>query len=269
MNVENITLEITRRCTLDCEHCFRGDSQNINMSIQTLENIFCNIKSIDQLVITGGEPLIAINELEKLVELLRSNNVKIGIINLVTNGTILSSRVLKVLKNLSELSNLNLKISFDAFHLLELEKKNLKEKRDNNVKVLKDIFNAKEYGDEDKVLFKKDDRLPQSLQPIGRVKKLNTERLTQINSLVVTKYVVLPFVTWNKPTSRFENGKLCGSTTIDVNGNIVGYGLSFEDEDNYAENRQTNINEFGFIGAVNNFISIEESKTNLSPGIKK
>jgi len=97
MNVENITLEITRRCTLDCEHCFRGDSQNINMSIQTLENIFCNIKSIDQLVITGGEPLIAINELEKLVELLRSNNVKKEIINLVTNGTILSSRVLKVL----------------------------------------------------------------------------------------------------------------------------------------------------------------------------
>ena len=65
MNIETLNLEITRRCTLECEHCFRGDSQNSNISEETLKNIFNNVKKIDRLVITGGEPLIAVNELEK------------------------------------------------------------------------------------------------------------------------------------------------------------------------------------------------------------
>lgn len=44
MNIEKLNLEITRRCTLECEHCFRGDSQNSNISEGTLKNIFSNVK---------------------------------------------------------------------------------------------------------------------------------------------------------------------------------------------------------------------------------
>ena len=94
MNIEKLNVEITRKCTLDCEHCFRGDSQKINISNETLINIFTNIKEIEQLVITGGEPLIAVKELEKMIEIIKNNNVKIDKIILITNGTVLSSRIL-------------------------------------------------------------------------------------------------------------------------------------------------------------------------------
>ena len=93
MNIENLDLEITRRCTLNCEHCFRGDPQNINMSIESLVNIFSSVNKIETLLITGGEPFIAVNELEKMIELIVNNNVKIREIRIVSNGTVLSSRV--------------------------------------------------------------------------------------------------------------------------------------------------------------------------------
>lgn len=83
-----------------------------------------------------------------MINFIKENNVEIRQINLVTNGTVLGSRILKILKDLSSLSKLNLSISFDIFHLLELEKKNLKYKRDENVKVMKELFGAKEYGNE-------------------------------------------------------------------------------------------------------------------------
>ena len=102
MNIENLDLEITRRCTLNCEHCFRGDSQNINMSIESLVNIFSSVNKIETLLITGGEPFIAVNELEKMIELIVNNNVKIREIRIVSNGTVLSSRVLKIIKDLKK-----------------------------------------------------------------------------------------------------------------------------------------------------------------------
>lgn len=261
MHIEKIDLEITRRCTLECEHCLRGEIQDINIGDETLKNIFENIKTIDTLLITGGEPLIAVNELEKIVQLIGLNKIKIGQIRLITNGTILSSRVLKILKELSKISNLDLKISFDIFHKIELEKRNLKDKRDNNVKVLKEIFGAKEYGEEDKYQRENIKYEYQGLQPIGRAKNLNFERLKEINSLVFIKYTVFPFVTWFRDCAYFEGDKLCGTISIDVNGNIVERGLSFEEEDRFSKQFETNINELSFVDAINNYINVEQSKS--------
>ena len=253
MNIEKLNVEITRKCTLDCEHCFRGDSQKINISNETLINIFTNIKEIEQLVITGGEPLIAVKELEKMIEIIKNNNVKIDKIILITNGTVLSSRILKILKDLAQISKLDLKISFDIFHQLELERKGLKDKRDKNVKFLKENLGAEEYFSENE-----ESKFPFALQPLGRVKKLNKERLKEINSIAFKKYKILPFVTWISPMCYYKNSKLCGDISIDVNGNIVKYGLSFEDEDKYSINLDTNINIHGFRSAINNFIDKEK-----------
>lgn len=261
MHIEQLHLEITRRCNLECEHCFRGDSQNINIKLETLKNVFTNVDKIDKLLITGGEPFLAINELEEMIDLIKKYNVKIEKINIVTNGTVLSSRVLKVLKALSQISNLELSISFDIFHLLQLEKKNLKEKRDKNVEFLKENFNTKEFGDEKKLKDESQYAKYQPLQPIGRAKNLKIERLNEINSLVLVKYIVHPVITWDHPTSKIDGNMIHGVTSIDVNGNIVSYSLSFEEEDLEALKSKANINNLSFKEALNNFlVSKKESE---------
>ena len=40
MKVENLYLELTRMCTLECEHCLRGDRRNEYMSFETINNVF-------------------------------------------------------------------------------------------------------------------------------------------------------------------------------------------------------------------------------------
>ena len=71
MYIEKLNLEITRKYTLECEHCFRGD---LNISKETLTNLFKNIKKINTLVITGGEPLLIVNELGKTIELIKNKS---------------------------------------------------------------------------------------------------------------------------------------------------------------------------------------------------
>ena len=258
MHIEQLHLEVTRRCTLECEHCFRGDSQNINIKAETLKNVFSNVDKIDKLLITGGEPFLAINELEEMIDLIKKYNVKIEKINIVTNGTVLSS---KVLKSLSQISDLELSISFDIFHLLQLEKKNLKEKRDKNVEFLKENFNTKEFGDEKRLKDESQYAKHQILQPIGRAKNLKIERLNEINSLVLVKYIVYPVITWDHPTSKIDGNRIRGVTSIDVNGNIVSYSLSFEEEDLEALKSKANINNLSFKEALNNFlVSKKESE---------
>ena len=59
--INELLLEITRNCTLECEHCLKGDCQKFNIDDNTLNNVFKDIKSIKTLVLTGGEPLLAPN----------------------------------------------------------------------------------------------------------------------------------------------------------------------------------------------------------------
>ena len=85
--------------------------------------------------------------------------------------------------------------------------------------------------------------------------------MKEINSLVFIKYTVFPFVTWFRDCAYFEGDKLCGTISIDVNGNIVERGLSFEEEDRFSKQFETNINELSFVDAINNYINVEQSKS--------
>ena len=54
MHLENLFLEVTRNCTLECEHCLRGDRQRVNMDNSVLESVFKDVKKVDRLLLTGG-----------------------------------------------------------------------------------------------------------------------------------------------------------------------------------------------------------------------
>ena len=258
MNIEQLHLEVTRNCTLECEHCLRGDRQRINMDPIILDNIFKDIKYVDQLLLTGGEPLIAIQALERLVEILNLKRVKINKILLITNGTVLSDRVLKVLYNLQKNSYLVLKLSTDIFHYLELEKKGLLDTRNKNLEQLhkEKFYNFKEYGPDEvrETTF--------LLTNKGRTKNLTSERLQEINSMTNSEYMidVENYFDTGHPRTTLNEGTLEGNITVDVYGNIVSYGLSFEEEDNESYENRFNVIEMQFEEAVKLFIN-KKNKT--------
>ena len=41
----NAIFEVTRRCNLSCEHCLRGDAQNLDMTKETVDKVLDHIET--------------------------------------------------------------------------------------------------------------------------------------------------------------------------------------------------------------------------------
>ena len=263
LDISNLTIEVTRFCNLECIHCLRGDSENKHIKDNTINNLMKNINSIDLLTITGGEPLIAINSINKLIKYIKENNIKVENIQLITNGTILSSNTLKCLKQLQEISNLHLYISSDRFHLLELQEKNLIDLYEKNKDIYKELFNAEEYGDYSNIKNRV------IIRVMGRANNLDNNLINQINRNYKCNYVLSNMINGKieYKTPYIKDKKVIGKLVIDVNGNIVGDNLSFISEDQET-NSKTNINNYTLEEAINNHLINVVERKNESPIIK-
>ena len=61
---DDLMLELTRKCNLECDHCLRGCTQDLSMDISLIDKILDETESINQISFTGGEPMI---EGEKII----------------------------------------------------------------------------------------------------------------------------------------------------------------------------------------------------------
>lgn len=257
MVVSEIHLGITRNCTLYCEHCLRGEKECVNMSLETLDNIFKDITKVDLILLTGGEPLIAVQQLEHLASIIRNRRIQVGEIRLITNGTIYSPRILRVLKEFQELVFLRMLMSDDIFHLLELDRLGLLERRNLNYNIYKEVLGLKMYGTEEEVMY------TQLLEFKGRTKTLTLERLAEINKMIKCAYTTTEAIGIPLRTGErlfFLDDYLFGQLTIDVHGNIVGYGLEYVEEDQEEMETGLNVNQLGLREATEKYIEIQDRK---------
>lgn len=249
MVIEELQIEMTRNCTLSCEHCLRGEKECKNIENGTLDNIFKDVTTVNNLILTGGEPLIAVEQLEYLINIINNRNIHVGYIQIITNGTIMSARVLRILKGLREICRLGLGVSSDIFHMLELDRLGLRALRDKNLQILKELFDVIEYGKS----FENGEKT--FLSYCGRAETLTKERLAEINQNEGCNYVLTEGVrTMIQPETKIWGSWVFGYLPVDINGNIVSYGQSFNEEDIEANEINTNINQVGFRGAVRNFV---------------
>lgn len=86
IQISNLILEVTRKCNLKCAHCLRGDVQRMTMSNAVIFKAMGWIDSISTLTITGGEPSLAPEVLEYLLETFRWKRTQVGAFYIVTNG---------------------------------------------------------------------------------------------------------------------------------------------------------------------------------------
>lgn len=70
ISIDNLILEVTRKCNMECDHCLRGKAQNINMSKKIIDKALEQINRISMISFSGGEPSLnteAINYFAKKV----------------------------------------------------------------------------------------------------------------------------------------------------------------------------------------------------------
>lgn len=56
--VANLIITLTHRCNMNCDHCLRGPSENVDIPYHVIDKILTQIDNIYDIVFTGGEPML-------------------------------------------------------------------------------------------------------------------------------------------------------------------------------------------------------------------
>lgn len=130
LNINELAIEVTRKCNLKCAHCFRGDSQNVDLDIDSIEKLFHNdeyeINYIRSILITGGEPTLHPKAILKIIKELIDHRVRFDYFTIVTNGSDYNNILMKSIDilykywNICKTNNIDsdfvIVCSLDQFH---------------------------------------------------------------------------------------------------------------------------------------------------------
>jgi len=225
----NAEVLITQKCNLKCEHCLRGEGSSVDVSDETLNNLFKNIKEIGNLCLGGGEPSLLPERLNKTLEIIKQNNVIVHNINVTSNGLDYNEEFADILlkfreyvkecrqkqENKLELEKIDfeLRISLDDFHLFAIEKQGR-----TLTEVLDNIKKYQEKLGEDGV--RASYGCDYDILNVGRAMKVNTA-VPKVKQVKVQKY---PYLVIN-------NHCFIGSViTMGSKGDIIPTNIPFEQE---------------------------------------
>ena len=86
LSTHNLILEVTRRCNMSCAHCLRGNSQDADMTPETLRRVFEIFKDVDEIAFTGGEPSLNVPIINQTIDILEQNGIHPCSFFIATNG---------------------------------------------------------------------------------------------------------------------------------------------------------------------------------------
>lgn len=96
----SLMFEVTRKCNMECEHCLRGCTQNIDMTKEIVDSVLDKTKSIHTVIFTGGEPLLNLGLINYIIDGIISREIHIDGFDIISNGTIISNKVVLTLLKL-------------------------------------------------------------------------------------------------------------------------------------------------------------------------
>lgn len=97
-----LQFELTRRCNQTCAHCCRGESQNVDINKEIIDDFFekNDIYSIGTLLFSGGEPTLNGKMLEYIVDKIIEKEITVSMFMFGINGLTYSEELVKGLNKL-------------------------------------------------------------------------------------------------------------------------------------------------------------------------
>lgn len=84
--LNDVCIEVTRRCNMGCAHCLRGDAQNIDIDTNYIDALLKDVESIGSITFTGGEPSLNIQAIDYTLNKCQEMGIPVGMFYIVTNG---------------------------------------------------------------------------------------------------------------------------------------------------------------------------------------
>lgn len=127
LHINELVLETTRRCHLQCRHCLRGDAQELDMSFAVMKSALADVVSIGDVTFTGGEPLLCVRALDDFRWLAVCEHrpgmdpIQVGNFYLATNGQVkITPEIVYFLMQMYEICDDNeitsVQVSNDEYH---------------------------------------------------------------------------------------------------------------------------------------------------------
>ena len=122
VNLDNLVIEVTRKCNMKCSHCLRGNAENKSMCETHMRDFLSQVRYIDCVTFTGGEPTLpsGIKAIEKFMEICNDIGIEVGNFYMVTNAKVWRSNLASLINRLydfcvdNEISTID--ISGDRYH---------------------------------------------------------------------------------------------------------------------------------------------------------
>lgn len=118
--VENLSLEVTRRCNMGCAHCLRGNAEDMDMSRETIDQVLEQVDMIGQVTFTGGEPSLNMDAIRYFFAQARKYGKLPRSFFVATNGKAnqeeLAMELLKQYPDMEEQELCGVALSVDEWH---------------------------------------------------------------------------------------------------------------------------------------------------------
>lgn len=121
MNLQSsLVIELTRKCNMNCDHCLRGCSENIDITKRIIRNALAPYNNITSLTLTGGEPSLVPDLIKYVVDTIINNEIDLGCLYIVTNGKVYSQKMVNAMRKAYAYSYepdfCGLCVSVDSYH---------------------------------------------------------------------------------------------------------------------------------------------------------
>lgn len=100
MNIDNLVIEVTRRCNMACGHCLRGDAQGKDITPQIIKKAIEGLDYISTVTFSGGEPGLNPGAIFAFIDACKNAGVVVGSFYVATNGKIATDEFIRALMEL-------------------------------------------------------------------------------------------------------------------------------------------------------------------------
>lgn len=146
IELDNLIIEVTRRCNLTCAHCLRGAQQRINIKKEHIEQLLSNVCYIDNITFTGGEPTLYLKGIEDTLDVIEKNGITVNSFYIATNGCFsrkartklmeLIIRMNDIAYNMDDIPTITIELSNEMYHYEEIVSRDLDNLLYDNVSFL-------------------------------------------------------------------------------------------------------------------------------------
>lgn len=121
LSLRTAYIELGRKCNFKCRHCYQGESQDVAITPEVINALCDNILWIDELHLSGGEPMLYVDELRMILKIFKKRRIRVNYLGITTNMSMQSQEFADVYNEwaayISRPDESGLEVSIDPFHL--------------------------------------------------------------------------------------------------------------------------------------------------------